>query len=389
MALLKDKRVNKNIMSDKPLKILGIETSCDETAAAVVDSDGVIHSNLVLSQLKEHAAFGGVVPEIAARAHLDHLDNLIKGAMEDANLKFNELDGVAATCGPGLIGGVMVGMMAGKTIAAAHNKPFIAVNHLEAHALTPRLTDKVAFPYLLLLVSGGHTQILVAEDVGVYKRWGTTIDDALGECFDKSAKMMGLGYPGGPNLEKMALKCTDPTHAIERFPLPEPLKGREGCDFSFSGLKTAVRTHLEKLPKGDLDAADMADLAYSFQQTVTKIIENRAQNAMKRFLDEYSAHFSPQGTDNAHNPQKPAFVISGGVAANSVIRESLKSLTARYNMAFMAPPMALCSDNAAMIAWTGAERLIRGHEDGLDFKARPRWPLDPTAEPRIGGGVKA
>ena len=233
-------------MNSEHKTVLGIETSCDETAVAVVQEDGTILSNLVLSQLKEHEAFGGVVPEIAARAHLDHIDSLIKAAMSDAKIDFPDLNGVAATSGPGLIGGVMVGMMAGKAIAAAHDLPFIGVNHLEAHALTARLSNKVEFPYLVLLVSGGHTQILVAEDVGVYKRWGTTIDDALGECFDKSAKLMGLPYPGGPNLEKMAARCTDHKRALEKFPLPSPLKGREGCDFSFSGLKTAVRNHVEK-----------------------------------------------------------------------------------------------------------------------------------------------
>lgn len=374
------------------MKILGIETSCDETAAAIVDDNRIIHANLVLSQLKEHKAFGGVVPEIAARAHLDHLDTLIKGAMDEAGLRFEDLDGVAATSGPGLIGGVMVGMMAGKAIAAAHNLPFMGINHLEAHALTPRLTDNVQFPYLILLVSGGHTQILVAEDVGVYKRWGTTIDDALGECFDKSAKLMGLGYPGGPNLEKIALTCTDHEGAIERFPLPKPLKGREGCDFSFSGLKTAMRNHIEKLPEGDLNKTDIAALAYAFQVTVTEIIEDRCTKAITRFLEEYKnsfPHTYPQSAKTELTPQKPAFVVSGGVAANISIREKLKDLTAAHNMDFMAPPLHLCSDNAAMIAWTGVERLQRNMTDSLDIGARPRWPLDPTAEPKIGGGVKA
>jgi len=364
------------------MKVLGIETSCDETAAAVVEDDHVIHSNMILSQLDEHKIFGGVVPEIAARAHLDHLDTMIKSAMDEAGIKFSELNGVAATCGPGLIGGVMVGMMAGKAIAAAHNLPFIGVNHLEAHALTPRLTHKVQFPYLILLVSGGHTQLLIAEDVGVYRRWGTTIDDALGECFDKSAKMMGLGYPGGPNLEKIALACKNHDQAVERFTLPTPLAGREGCDFSFSGLKTAVRNHVEKLPEGDLRQEDIADLAYAFQQTVTKTLEDRCKNAIENFLSEYK-HAFPQAAN------KPTFVVSGGVAANITIRESLQDLTARYNMDFMAPPLNLCSDNGAMIAWAGIERLKRNMTDSLDIAAKPRWPLDPTAEPKIGGGVKA
>jgi len=346
--------------------VLGIETSCDETAAAVVDSTGNIRANLVLSQLEEHKAFGGVVPEIAARAHLDHLDRLIKGAMDDAGITFAELDGVAATCGPGLIGGVMVGMMAGKAIAAAHGKPFIAINHLEAHALTPRLTNDVDFPYLLLLISGGHTQILVAENVDTYKLWGSTIDDALGECFDKSAKLMGLPYPGGPNLEKIAARCPDVQAACDRFPLPRPLRGREGCDFSFSGLKTAIRTHVEKLPAGPLKEADIAALACAFQHTVAAIMEERCESAITRFLQSYG-----------NKTKAPTLVAAGGVAANGAVRAALQSLTQRHKMAFIAPPVALCSDNGAMIAWAGIERLQKGLTDPLDTKARPRWPLDP------------
>ena len=294
-------------MPEQNLHILGIETSCDETSAAVVNSHGAILSHLILSQLKEHKAFGGVVPEIAARAHMDHLDKLIRAAMDDVGMKFEDLDGVAATCGPGLIGGVMVGMMAGKAIAAAHNLPFIAVNHLEGHALTPRLTDGVAFPYLLLLVSGGHTQILVAEDVGQYRRWGTTLDDAAGECFDKSAKLMGLPYPGGPEVQKIANTCKDPKKALERFPLPRPMKGRKELDFSFSGLKTAIRTHVNELPEGDLDPNDIADLAHAMQCAIADVITDRCKRAMKRFKDEYKT-------------AQPALVVSGGVAANSAIR---------------------------------------------------------------------
>lgn len=358
--------------------VLGIETSCDETAAAVVDSERGILSSLVLSQLKEHEAFGGVVPEIAARAHLDHLDRLIRAAMADAGAGFDDLDGVAATAGPGLIGGVMVGMMAGKAIAAARNLPFIAVNHLEAHALTPRLTDKVEFPYLLLLVSGGHTQLLVAEDVGIYKRWGTTLDDALGECFDKSAKLMGLPYPGGPNLEKAAAQCTDHDAALKRFPLPRSMAGREGCDFSFSGLKTAVRQHVEKLPPGDLRMEDIAALSYAFQAAVKDIVMERCGQAIDRYLSEYGKLC-----------KNPVLVVSGGVAANSAVREGLKSLTTQRKIAFIAPPISLCSDNGAMIAWTGIERLRKGMTDPLDVAARPRWPLDPDGEPKTGAGVKA
>lgn len=349
--------------------VLGIETSCDETAAAIVGADGTIHANLVLSQLDEHRAFGGVVPEIAARAHLDHLSTLIGGAVTDAGMTFADLDGVAATCGPGLIGGVMVGMMAGKAIAAARNIPFIAVNHLEAHALTPRLTDKVAFPYLLLLVSGGHTQILVAEDVGHYRQWGSTIDDALGECFDKSAKIMGLPYPGGPNLEKAALACTDGAGALERFPLPRPLKGRKDMNFSFSGLKTAVRAHVDNLAGAQLAFEDIAALSFSFQQAVSEVVEDRARRAVTRFLAEY-------GDKTDH----PTLVVAGGVAANQLIRKTLKDLTSAHQMVFSAPPLGLCSDNAAMIAWAGIEHLRLGRSDGLDVAARPRWPLDPNGE---------
>lgn len=347
------------------MNILGIETSCDETAVAVVNDRREILSNIVLSQLDEHRVFGGVVPEIAARAHLDHLDRLIQAAMVEAGLDFPGLDGVAATCGPGLIGGVMVGMMAGKAIALAHSKPFIAVNHLEAHALTPRLTDDLPFPYLLLLVSGGHTQILVAEGVGRYARWGGTIDDALGECFDKSAKLMGLPYPGGPELEKAALRCADTNAALERFPLPRPLRGREALDFSFSGMKTAVRAHVEKLPGERLAFQDIAMLAHAFQVAVTDVVVERCEKAIARFQATY-----PQ------LPHPPALVVSGGVAANQTLRAALEGLTARHGMVFSAPPVRLCSDNGAMIAWAGVERLRLGMTDPLDFPARPRWPLD-------------
>lgn len=346
------------------MKILGIETSCDETAAAVVNDKGEILSSLVLSQLKEHRAFGGVVPEIAARAHIDHLQTLITAAMQDANLTFKDIDGVAATCGPGLIGGVMIGMIAGKAIAASQNLPFIAVNHLEGHALTPRLTDGVEFPYLLLLVSGGHTQILVAEDVGTYKLWGTTLDDASGECFDKSAKLMGLPYPGGPEIQKIAAECKDPAAALKRFALPSPMKGRKELDFSFSGLKTAVRLAVEALPEGDLQRADIADLACAFQITVADVIADRCEKAIQKFKTKYP---SP-------NPQ--SLVVSGGVAANTAIRARLETLCIEHAMRAYAPPVKLCGDNAAMIAWAGLERLQKGLTDSLDFKARPRWPLN-------------
>lgn len=358
------------------MKILGIETSCDETAAAIVTDKRDILSNVVLSQLEEHRVYGGVVPEIAARAHLEHIDKVIQAALDDADLSIAELDGVAATCGPGLIGGVMIGMMSAKAIASVANIPFLAINHLEGHALTARLTDDIAFPYLVLLVSGGHTQILVAEDVGVYKRWGTTLDDAVGECFDKSAKLMGLPYPGGPNIEKIAHECADKAFAEERFPLPSPMKGRKNSDFSFSGLKTAVRTHIDKLPEGDLNRKDIADLAYAFQEQTAKILSDRCTNAIQRFLSEYS-------------PTNPTLVICGGVSANKTIQAAIEETAAKHGMQTSYPPLALSGDNGAMIAWAGVEKLQRQQTSPLDFAARPRWPLDPTAEPRHGAGVKA
>ena len=359
---------NENIKSGRRL-VMGIESSCDETAVAVVREDGEVLSNNVLSQIKEHQAFGGVVPEIAARAHMEHIDTLVQSALIDAEIELKDLDAVAATAGPGLIGGVMVGMMAGKAIAVTQDIPFIGVNHLEGHVLTARLTDKLEFPYLVLLVSGGHTQILVAEAVGKYKRLGTTLDDALGECFDKSAKLMGLPYPGGPNLEKMALRCENPEEAVKRFPLPTSLKGRKDCNFSFSGLKTSVRNHVDKLPEGDLAQKDIADLAYAFQVTVAETLKDRMQNGIKEFLSTYG-----------DKCEEPTLVVCGGVAANKPIRAMLKDLTTHHNMKFIAPPLSLCSDNGAMIAWVGIERMQKSDYDTLDLAARPRWPLDPEAE---------
>ncbi len=354
--------------------VLGIETSCDETAVALVRDDRTILAHLVLSQLKEHAAFGGVVPEIAARAHLTHLDRLIQAAMLEAQLNFDALDGVAATCGPGLIGGVMVGMMAGKAISAAKNIPFVAVNHLEAHVLTARLTHDVAFPYLVLLVSGGHTQILMARDIGIYQRIGTTLDDAVGECFDKSAKMMGLPHPGGVEIEKMARNCADPDMACRRFPLPRPLCQRPGCDFSFSGLKTAVRDHVAHLPQGVLQRSDIADLCCALEITIADIVQDRCAHAIDLFKKSHTGR---------------TLVVCGGVAANQTLRNSLKTLCHQKDMDLVAPSPALCSDNGAMIAWTGIESLKRGRHDPLDVPAKPRWPLDPMAEPKPGAGIKA
>lgn len=356
--------------------ILGIETSCDETAAAVVDADRRIRSNMVLGQMERHVAQGGIVPEIAARAHLEHLDALIHSAMAEAKAGFSDLSGVAATCGPGLIGGLLVGMMAGKAIAAARGIPFIAVNHLEAHALTPRLTENLEFPYLLLLVSGGHTQILAVEGVGKYKRWGATLDDAAGECFDKCAKLLGLPWPGGPHLETMAGHCASAEEALKRFPLPRPMKGRRELDFSFSGLKTALRQHADELPGGALAEKDVADLSYALQTAIAETLEDRCALALDKFIDVYK-------------PVSPALVVSGGVAANRVIRAQLKHAAAKKGAKFYAPPLNLCTDNAAMVAWAGIERLRLNLTDGMDFRARPRWPLDPDAEPLQGAGVKA
>ena len=350
--------------------VLGIETSCDETAAAVADDERRVLSDLVLSQLDEHRPYGGVVPEIAARSHLEHIDSLVARAMQDAGVGFADLAGVAATGGPGLIGGVMVGVMTAKAIAAVHDLPFLAVNHLEGHALSARLTGDVAFPYLLLLVSGGHCQLLAVEGVGRYRRLGTTIDDALGEAFDKAAKMLGLGYPGGPAVEAAAADG-DGT----RFALPRPLKGRPGCHFSFSGLKTALRHAIDRLPPGPFQPGDVADLCASFQAAAGDVLVDRCGNALDAF--------------HALHPDADTIVVAGGVAANSYLRGRLAGLAEAAGVRLVAPPMRLCTDNAAMIAWAGVERLRLGLVDGLDFAPRPRWPLDPDAPPAAGAGVKA
>ncbi|TMJ58329.1 MAG: tRNA (adenosine(37)-N6)-threonylcarbamoyltransferase complex transferase subunit TsaD [Alphaproteobacteria bacterium] len=342
--------------------VLGIETSCDETAAAVVaecPTPKRIRSNEVYGQEFEHAPFGGVVPEIAARAHLEHLDAIISRALVQADVTLADIDGVAAAAGPGLIGGLIVGAMTAKGIAWAANKPYIAVNHLEAHALTARLTDNVAFPYLLLLVSGGHCQLLLCKGVGSYVCLGTTLDDAAGEAFDKSAKLIGLGYPGGPAIERIA-RGGDP----HRFALPRPLKGRRGCDFSFSGLKTAVR--LLTCERGPLDARDVADLAASVERAICEALVDRAANAIAWFR-----HYHPEGE---------SLVAAGGVAANGQLRHRLAALAADSGLGFVAPPPELCTDNAAMIAWAGIEHLRLGLTDGLDSVLRPRWPLDATPQ---------
>src|SRR5579863_3929071 len=341
------------------MRILGIETTCDETAAAVVrlkpDGAGEILADEVMSQIAAHAPFGGVVPEIAARAHVEVVDLLIARALKRAQVAARDLDGVAAAAGPGLIGGVMVGLMSGKGVALACGKPFVAVNHLEAHALTARLTANVAFPYLVLLASGGHTQILAVKGVGDYDRLGATMDDAIGEAFDKTAKMLGLPYPGGPALEASA-KNGDPA----RFALPRPLLGRPSADFSLSGLKTATRLAAESI--APLRPSDVADLCASFQAAIVDVIEDRMRIGLKLFRESVGA------------PQ--ALVIAGGVAANGAIREALARFCAQSGLRLVAPPQNLCTDNGAMIAWTGIERLRLGLKDDLNFAARPRWPLD-------------
>ena len=337
--------------------VLGIETSCDETAAALVDDDRRIRADVVRGQLDAHRDFGGVVPEIAARAHIEAIDAVIRRAMADAGVSFADLDAVAATSGPGLIGGVIVGSTTGKAIAAARGIPFLAVNHLEAHALTPRLTDGVGFPYLALLVSGGHCEIVAAEAVGRYRRLGATLDDAVGEAFDKAARMLGLGLPGGPAVERAA-EGGDPA----RFPLPRPMAGRPGCDFSFSGLKTALRRTVEALPSGGPAPRDVADLCAGFQEAVGDVLVARCRNAVAVFRAAF--------------PQGRTLAAAGGVAANRRLRARLEALAAEAGLDFAAPPPALCTDNGAMVAWAGVERLASGLTDGLDFAPRPRWPLE-------------
>jgi N6-L-threonylcarbamoyladenine synthase len=344
--------------------VLGIETSCDETAVAIVGDRPrpTIRANLIRSQLAEHLPYGGVVPEIAARAHLDHLADLVRRALADAETTIDGLDGIAAAAGPGLIGGLIVGSTAAKGLAWAAQKRFVAVNHLEAHALAARLDPGVEFPYLLLLVSGGHTQLLACRGVGRYRLLGASRDDAAGEAFDKSAKLLGLGYPGGPAIERAA-QGGDP----QRFSLPRPLKGRPGCDFSFSGLKTAVRQIAADLDAraGPLRPQDVADLAAAVERAICDALLDRTANAVAWF--------------RRHHPDGASLVAAGGVAANRRLRDRLAALAADAGLAFVAPPPALCTDNGAMIAWAGLERLRVGLSDGLDAPVRPRWPLDDGA----------
>ncbi len=358
------------------MRVLGIESSCDETAAAIVTDRREILGSSVLTQL-EHKIYGGVVPEIAARAHLEHIDEILEDTFKQAGLTPQDIDAVAASSGPGLIGGVVVGAMAGKALAFALNKPFIAVNHLEGHALAARLTNDVAYPFLLLLVSGGHCQILIVKGVGEFERLGTTIDDAAGEAFDKVAKMLNLGYPGGPMIEKMAELGDE-----NRFVLPRPLANSGDCNLSFSGLKTAVRKIIESYAPDDniehaiLHKHDVADICAGFQLAVTDSLVHKLQKAIAVFKSKY-----PEGKD---------LVVSGGVAANAYLRRHLQELADKNGLIFAAPPIKYCTDNGVMIAWAGMERALKGMYNNLDFKPRPRWPLDENAPKAAGaGGVKA
>jgi N6-L-threonylcarbamoyladenine synthase len=343
--------------------VLGIESSCDETAVAVLDAQGRILAEIVRTQEAEHKPYGGVVPEIAARAHLDVLPDQVRRVMERAGVGFPDLGGVAATAGPGLIGGLIVGSMVAKGIASGRNLPYVAVNHLEAHALTARLPGLVEggapFPYLLLLVSGGHCQCVAVEGVGRHVRLGGTVDDAVGEAFDKVAKLLGLGWPGGAALETLAAQG-DPA----RYAFPRPMLRREGCAFSFSGLKTAVAQVVAKFPPGPLRIRDAADIAAGFQGAVTDVLADRASNAMEMM--------------RARWPAAELLIVAGGVAANRAIRVALETAAVRRGFRLVAPPLRLCTDNAVMVAWTALERLRLGWTNPLDFPPRPRWPLDAT-----------
>ena len=355
------------LADQSPLLVLGIETTCDETAAAVVERGaegaGRILSNVVRSQTEEHAPFGGVVPEIAARAHVEALDGIIAQAMKQAGTGYAQLSGVAAAAGPGLIGGVIVGLTTAKAIAMVHDTPLIAVNHLEAHALTPRLSCALAFPYCLFLASGGHTQIVAVLGVGNYVRLGTTVDDAMGEAFDKVAKMLGLPYPGGPQVERAAAGGD-----TKRFVLPRPMLGRDDANFSLSGLKTAVRNEASRLTP--LEPQDIADLCAGFQAAVLESTADRLSVGLKVFKERFG-------------PPR-ALVAAGGVAANQAIRGALQSVAADAQTALLIPPPALCTDNGAMIAWAGAERLALGLTDAMDAAPRARWLLDANAAAPAG-----
>lgn len=340
------------------MKILGIETSCDETAAAIVTDKKEILSNIIVSQVLEHQKFGGVVPEIASRAHLNFVQEVTEKALKEANLTLPQIDAIAVTYGPGLIGGLLVGVMFAKGLSFACNKPLLAINHLEGHALTARLTNNVDFPYMMLLVSGGHCQILIVENIGKYHRLGGTLDDAVGESFDKVAKMLGLPYPGGPIIEKLALEGNPNSYAF-----PHPLQGREGCDFSFSGLKTAARLLIEK-HKSELlnNPKTINDICASFQKTIGEVLLDRLNNAVEMAKKSY--------------PDLKQLVIAGGVAANQYLLDKVRNNMLEHNLETIAPPIKLCTDNAAMIAWAGVERFSLGLTDSLNIAPRSRWPLD-------------
>lgn len=357
------------------LTFLGIESSCDDTAAAVVrhsaGQPAEVLASIVEGQTALHARFGGVVPEIAARAHAERLDHCVERALAEAGLRLSELDGVAVTAGPGLIGGVLSGVMLAKGLTAATGLPLVGVNHLAGHALTPRLTDQLAFPYLMLLVSGGHCQFLVAHSAARFERLGGTIDDAPGEAFDKTAKLLALPQPGGPFVETEAALGD-----AKRFAFPRPLLDRAGCDMSFSGLKTALLRARDAIiaEKAGLTLQDRRDLCAGFQAAVADVLAEKTRRALAIYLE--------------HSPKTPAFAVAGGVAANSLIRAKLETVCAENGTAFFAPPLRLCTDNAAMIAWAGLERFRGGESDDASLSARPRWPLDATAAPLLGSGKK-
>lgn len=358
----------------RALTVLGLESSCDDTAAAVVQRgpDGALHilSNVVVGQGDLHAAFGGVVPEIAARAHAEKIDHCVEQALTQSDLILEHINAIAVTAGPGLIGGVLSGVMYAKGIAAATGKPLIGVNHLAGHALTPRLTDDLAFPYLMLLVSGGHCQFLIVRGISDFLRLGGTIDDAPGEAFDKTARLLGLPQPGGPEVERAA-KHGDP----ERFAFPRPMLNKPGCDLSFSGLKTAVlRARNEIMTDSTLTQTDMQDLCASFQRAVADVLAEKTRRAITLYLQDA--------------PANPALAVAGGVAANATIRTALETVAAESALTFTAPPLALCTDNAAMIASTGLEMFEAGTRDDLSLSARPRWPLDTSSAPMLGSGKK-
>ncbi|HIF61803.1 MAG TPA: tRNA (adenosine(37)-N6)-threonylcarbamoyltransferase complex transferase subunit TsaD [Candidatus Pelagibacter sp.] len=354
----------------KNLTFLGIETSCDETAASIVqektDGTGKILSSIVSSQIDEHKEFGGIVPEIAARAHIEKIELIIKKAIKESNFNLKNLDGIAATAGPGLIVCLTVGLNIGKAIAGSLEKPFIAVNHLEGHALSPKINKKIKFPYLLLLISGGHTQFLEVKGVNKYKRLGTTIDDALGEAFDKTAKLLGIEFPGGPMIEEWAKKGNE-----DYFQLPKPIIKRGGCNLSFAGLKTAVL----KISKELKNKKEKYHLAASFQKTINEILYKKTKIAMNDFLKDKKG-------------KKNTFVIAGGVASNLSIRKNLIKLSKENDFESVFPPINLCSDNGAMIAWAGIERYKMNLINNLDFPSKARWPLDSSAPFLKGPGLK-